>query len=69
MKEHLASPRRIPFLAVLLSSLASPSFVSSSPAPPVETGSIAGTVRTSDGLPLPGVAVTLEGPAVTRRLT
>jgi len=33
------------------------------------SGAIAGAVRTSDGLPLPGVAVVLEGSASVRRVT
>jgi vitamin B12 transporter len=33
------------------------------------TGSLAGAVRTSDGLALPGVAVTLRGPVGERRVT
>jgi outer membrane cobalamin receptor len=37
--------------------------------PPAPSGSLAGVVRTSDGLPLPGVAVVLEGPASERRVT
>ncbi len=37
--------------------------------PGASPGSLTGVVRTSDGLPLPGVAVILEGPAYARRLT
>ena len=37
--------------------------------PAAPSGSLAGVVRTSDGLPLPGVAVVLEGPASERRVT
>ena len=33
------------------------------------SGALTGVVRTSDGLPLPGVAVVLEGPASIRRVT
>jgi len=38
-------------------------------APAAALGAITGAVRTSDGLPLPGVAVVLEGPASQRRVT
>ena len=37
--------------------------------PALPAGTLAGVVRTSDGLPLPGVAVALEGPAGVRRVT
>ena len=37
--------------------------------PAAPSGAITGCVRTSDGLPLPGVAVVLEGPASLRRVT
>ena len=37
--------------------------------PAVPSGTLTGVVRTSDGLPLPGVAVVLEGPASVRRVT
>jgi outer membrane cobalamin receptor len=50
---------------VLLLSLAS--LAGAEPAAPL--GSLAGVVRTSDGLPLPGVAVRLEGPGGDRRVT
>jgi outer membrane cobalamin receptor len=56
MKEHL--------VILLFLSLAA-----SSTAAPGPAGSLEGTVRTSDGLALPGVALTLDGPAGERRLT
>jgi outer membrane cobalamin receptor len=37
--------------------------------PAAASGALAGVVRTSDGLPLPGVAVVVEGPAGVRRVT
>ncbi len=55
MKEHL--------VISLLLSLAAPAAATKSPA-----GSLVGIVRTSDGLALPGVAVTLDGPAGERRV-
>jgi vitamin B12 transporter len=64
VKEHWVLPRTLPLLVVgLLSSR------SLSAAAPTPTASLAGVVRTSDGLALPGVAVTLEGPTGERRLT
>ncbi len=56
MKEHL--------VISLLLSLAASSAAAESPA-----GSLEGVVRTSDGVALPGVALTLDGPAGARRLT
>lgn len=56
MKEHLV-------LSLLLS-LAASSTAAEGPA-----GSLEGVVRTSDGVALPGVALTLDGPAGGRRLT
>ena len=38
-------------------------------ADPAPAGSLAGVVRTSDGLALPGVAVVVDGPAGERRVT
>jgi outer membrane cobalamin receptor len=40
-----------------------------SAAAPEPPGSLGGVVRTSDGLPLPGVAVVVQGPANERRVT
>ena len=48
----------------LLLSLSAPFSTAETP-----TGALVGAVRTSDGLALPGVAVTLDGPAGERRLT
>jgi len=65
MRKHLVSLRPL-FLSVvwLLLSLSAPFATAESP-----TASLAGGVRTSDGLALPGVAVTLDGPSGERRLT
>ena len=63
MKEHLVSLR--PLSLVRVSVL----FIASVAAAQAPTGSLAGVVRTSDGLTLPGVAVTLDGPAGERRVT
>jgi vitamin B12 transporter len=63
MKERLAFPRHfsrfVPFLLVARLAAAA----DGSP------GSLEGTVRTSDGRALPGLAVTLDGPGETHRLT
>lgn len=66
MKEHLAS-RRTAFSSFFLSF---PLLLLAVPGVAAEaaTGSIAGTVRTSDGRALPGVAVVLVGPTGDRRL-
>jgi vitamin B12 transporter len=63
MKEHLVSLR--PLSLVLVSLLV----VASAAAAQAPTGSLEGVVRTSDGLTLPGVAVTLDGPAGERHVT
>jgi vitamin B12 transporter len=52
----------------LILSLVCPLFASIVP-PAASAGSLAGTVRTSDGLALPGVAVAVDGSRVERRLT
>jgi outer membrane cobalamin receptor len=61
VKEHWVSRGRPPFLLVLLL------VARLGAADP--TGALAGSVRTSDGRALPGVAVTLEGPGGALRLT
>jgi outer membrane cobalamin receptor len=63
MKEHLVSPRTLSFILSLLA-VAGPTAAADPP-----TGSLEGSVRTSDGRALPGVAVTLEGPVSEHRLT
>jgi vitamin B12 transporter len=63
VKEHLVSPR---CTSLVLSMLAVASLAGAADA---STGSLEGSVVTSDGLALPGVAVTLHGPAGDRRLT
>jgi outer membrane cobalamin receptor len=60
MKEHWVLS---PFLSLALS------LAAASTAAPSPRGSIGGTVRTGDGFALPGVALTLDGPAGERRLT
>jgi vitamin B12 transporter len=65
VKEHLAPRRTIP-LFLLVSWLAVAGLAAATN--PV-TGSLEGTVYTSDGRALPGVAVALEGPAGDRRVT
>jgi vitamin B12 transporter len=61
VKEHLVSPRCI---SVVLSLLAAAGLAVAADAP---KGSLEGSVSTSDGKALPGVAVTLHGPAGDRR--
>jgi outer membrane cobalamin receptor len=63
VKEHLVSHHPLSFVVSLL---AVAGFAAAADAP---TGSLEGSVRTSDGRALPGVAVTLHGPAGDRRLT
>ena len=53
---------RLFFLCLLVA----PGPAGAAPEPP---GSLRGVVRTSDGLPLPGVAVVVQGPASERRVT
>jgi vitamin B12 transporter len=65
VKEHLVPHRTIP-LSLVVSWLAVAGLAAA--ADPA-TGSLEGTVQTSDGRALPGVAVTLDGPAGERRLT
>jgi vitamin B12 transporter len=67
VKEHLGRPRAVacvvvPVFVLSLLPLANPSVA-------MPTGRVAGAVRTSDGLALPGVAVTLHGPGGERRIT
>jgi outer membrane cobalamin receptor len=64
VKEHWIHLRTLPLFVV---SLLSAGVLSA--AAPVPGGSLVGIVRTTDGLGLPGVAVSLAGPAGTRRLT
>ena len=65
MRKHLFRLHTLSLLLVsLLLSLAAPVATAETP-----TGSLGGVVRTSDGLALPGVAVTLNGPAGERRVT
>jgi vitamin B12 transporter len=63
MRKHLVSLRTlaVPLVSLLLAL--------ASVASAAETGSLEGTVRTSDGRALPGVAVTLDGPSGERRVT
>jgi outer membrane cobalamin receptor len=63
VKKHLARPRPLSFLFVLHL------FAALAPAAEAPTGLLEGTVRTSDGASLPGVAVTLDGPVGERRVT
>ena len=62
MKKRLASLRSHLRVVALF-------FVVGPAAAQTPTGSLAGFVRTSDGLALPGVAVILDGPAGERRVT
>jgi outer membrane cobalamin receptor len=62
VKEHLSSPRLHSFLVPFLLALGAAA------AAGTPTGSLEGLVQTSDGLALPGVAVTLGGPAGERRV-
>ena len=64
MKEHLVRIRTLPPL--VLSLLFPAAFAMAAEMP---SGSLEGLVRTSDGLALPGVAVTLDGPSGRRRVT
>jgi vitamin B12 transporter len=64
VKEHWVLPRTLPVLVMALLSAAA-----SATAAVQGVGSLAGVVRTSDGVALPGVAVTLAGPAGERRIT
>ena len=64
MRKHWVHLRTLPFSA--LSLVFAAALATAAPAP---TGSVEGVVRTSDGLVLPGVAVTLAGPASARRVT
>ena len=65
MRKHLVSLRPLSLSVVwLLLSVSAPFATAETP-----TGALAGVVRTSDGLALPGVAVTLDGPAGERRVT
>ncbi|HYN04087.1 MAG TPA: TonB-dependent receptor [Vicinamibacteria bacterium] len=65
MRKHLVSLRPLSLSVVwLLLSVSAPSATAETP-----TGALAGIVRTSDGLALPGVAVTLDGPSGERRVT
>ncbi|HSD67321.1 MAG TPA: TonB-dependent receptor, partial [Vicinamibacteria bacterium] len=63
MKEHLVPHHP---LSLVVSLLAAAGLAAAADAPP---GLLEGSVRTSDGRALPGVAVTLAGPAGARRLT
>jgi len=63
VKEHWVSPRTFSLVVVLL---AVAGLTEAADAP---TGSLGGTVHTSDGRALPGVAVTLAGAGTERRLT
>jgi hypothetical protein len=63
VKEHLVSPRRF---SLVVSLLVVAALAGAADAP---TGSLEGSVSTSDGRALPGVAVTLHGPAGDRRFT
>ena len=66
MRKHLVSHRTLSFPVVsLLLSFASLGSAAEAPAGSV----VEGVVRTSDGMALPGVAVTLDGPAGERRVT
>ena len=64
MRKHLVFP--ITLGVPLVSLLLSPAAFAAAEAP---AGFLEGTVRTSDGLALPGVAVTLDGPSGRRRMT
>lgn len=64
MRKHWVHLRTLPLPAFSL--LFAAALATAAPAP---TGSVEGVVRTSDGLVLPGVAVTLAGPASARRVT
>jgi len=64
VRKHWVHLRTFPFPA--LSLVFAAALATAAPAP---TGSVEGVVRTSDGLALPGVAVTLGGPAGERRVT
>ena len=64
MRKHWVRLRTVP---LLVSWLLIPAALATAVEPP--TGSLEGVVRTSDGLVLPGVAVTLDGPAGERRVT
>ena len=64
MRKHWVRLRTLP---LLVSWLLIPAALATAAEPP--TGSLEGVVRTSDGLALPGVAVTLDGPAGERRVT
>ncbi|HXK11236.1 MAG TPA: TonB-dependent receptor [Vicinamibacteria bacterium] len=66
MKEHWVSPRRFSLPVCLAVSLVVSARTAAAASP---AGSLEGSVRTSDGLALPGVAVVLDGPGGTRRLT
>jgi vitamin B12 transporter len=63
VKERLVSPR-CSFLVLCVLAVASLAIAGDAP-----TGSLEGSVSTSDGQALPGVAVTLHGPVGDRRLT
>jgi vitamin B12 transporter len=63
MKERLAFPRNLSRFVLFLLVARLAAAADGSP------GSLGGTVRTSDGRALPGVAVTLDGPGEDHRLT
>jgi vitamin B12 transporter len=67
VKEHLVSRRGLSHVVFLFAVvLAAAALAAAADVPP---GSLEGSVSTSDGQALPGVAVTLHGPAGDRRLT
>jgi vitamin B12 transporter len=67
VKEHLVSHGGLSHVVFLFAVVLAAAALAVAADPP--TGSLEGSVRTSDGQALPGVAVTLHGPAGERRLT